>query len=189
MVEWRRGLLVLHSTDFFAQQILPRYFNTRNFKTFRRQLNYYGFVHVRSFTTTGAATTALWVNRDLARNGSDDISSVLKLKRVEPSDAAKTAEGRRERKEQAIYTVEEDLGVNARSLQMDQIRSLALRGEMEANVSPNAPLSSWASDADCVQSREEPMGRVVSRGNSIAAEDENVSAASLLLMLAKSGNP
>lgn len=45
IVEWRRGLLVLHSTDAFTKKILPRYFNTRNFKTFRRQMNYYGFTH------------------------------------------------------------------------------------------------------------------------------------------------
>lgn len=45
IVEWRRGLLVLHSTDAFTKTILPRYFNTKNFKTLRRQLNYYGFVH------------------------------------------------------------------------------------------------------------------------------------------------
>ena len=39
VVEWRRGLLVLHSTDAFAKTILPKYFNTRNFKTFRRQVS------------------------------------------------------------------------------------------------------------------------------------------------------
>ena len=38
IVEWRRGLLVLFSTDAFSKKILPRYFNTRNFKTFRRQV-------------------------------------------------------------------------------------------------------------------------------------------------------
>lgn len=129
IVEWRRGLLVLHSTDAFAKTILPKYFNTRNFKTFRRQLNYYGFVHVRSFSTTGSTTTALWVNRDLAQNGTASISSVLMLKRVEPCDAAKTAEGRRVRKELAVSTVEEDIGVSAKSLQLDQIRSMALRRE------------------------------------------------------------
>jgi hypothetical protein len=39
IVEWRRGLLVLYSTDAFAKTILPKYFNTRNFKTFRRQVS------------------------------------------------------------------------------------------------------------------------------------------------------
>lgn len=131
IVEWRRGLLVLHSTDAFAKSILPKYFNTRNFKTFRTQLNYYGFVHVRSFSTTGSTTTALWVNRDLAKHGSADISSVLMLKRVEPCESAKTAEGRRVRKEMAIFTVEEDIGVSAKTLQMEQIRSLAMRAGVD----------------------------------------------------------
>lgn len=82
IVEWRRGLLILQNTHVFAKQILPKYFNTRNFKTFRRQLNYYGFVHVRSFNNTNShsapgggggeysasssSTSALWVNRELA---------------------------------------------------------------------------------------------------------------------------
>jgi HSF-type DNA-binding len=39
IVEWRRGLLVLHSTDAFTKSILPKHFNTRNFKTFRRQVS------------------------------------------------------------------------------------------------------------------------------------------------------
>lgn len=38
IVEWRRGLLVLFSADAFSKRILPKYFNTRNFKTFRRQV-------------------------------------------------------------------------------------------------------------------------------------------------------
>ena len=96
------------------------------------QLNYYGFVHVRSFSTTGSSTTALWVNRELAKEGTEDIASVLKLKRVEPCESAKTAEGRRYRKEMAIFTVEEDIGVSAKTLQLEQIRSMALRGEEEA---------------------------------------------------------
>eukprot|EP00550_Attheya_septentrionalis_P005311 CAMPEP_0198291574 /NCGR_PEP_ID=MMETSP1449-20131203/9052_1 /TAXON_ID=420275 /ORGANISM="Attheya septentrionalis, Strain CCMP2084" /LENGTH=355 /DNA_ID=CAMNT_0043990233 /DNA_START=331 /DNA_END=1398 /DNA_ORIENTATION=+ len=129
IVEWRKGLLVLHSTDAFAKTILPRYFNTKNFKTFRRQLNYYGFVHVRSFSATGSSTTALWVNRDLATRGTGSISSVLMLKRIEPCDSAKTAEGRRVRKEEAVSTVEDDMGINANSLQLDQFRSNALRRE------------------------------------------------------------
>ena len=31
IVEWRRGLLVLHNINNFANQVLPKYFNTRNF--------------------------------------------------------------------------------------------------------------------------------------------------------------
>ncbi|KAL7470363.1 hypothetical protein ACHAXS_010589 [Conticribra weissflogii] len=115
VVEWRRGLLILHSIDKFTKVVLPKYFNTRNFKTFRRQLNYYGFVHVRSFSVNGSTTTALWVNQELADTGSDSISSVLKLKRVEPSEASKTPEGRRERKNEAACSVEVDGLVDKKS--------------------------------------------------------------------------
>lgn len=106
VVEWRRGLLILHNINNFSKDILPKYFNTRNFKTFRRQLNYYGFLHVRSFSASGSATTALWVNQALADHGNDSISSVLKLKRVEPNETSKTPEGRRERKSSAACSVE-----------------------------------------------------------------------------------
>jgi len=137
IVEWRRGLLVLHSTATFAKNILPKFFNTRNFKTFRRQLNYYGFVHVRSFSNTAASTTtALWVHQDLAATlhgmagrgcqaeDPDDLGHILKLRRVEPNDDHKTVEGRRQRKEMALYTVEEDLQVSTKTLQRQQIQSL-----------------------------------------------------------------
>ena len=167
IVEWRRGLLVLHSTDAFAKTILPKYFNTRNFKTFRRQLNYYGFVHVRSFSTTGSTTTALWVNRDLAKAGTASISSVLLLKRVEPCESAKTAEGRRVRKELAVSTVEDDIGVSAKSLQLDQIRAMAFPPE---EIVPRIPLVVHCHAAPILP-REMP---------------DNESAANLLLMLSKS---
>lgn len=132
IVEWRKGLLVLHSTHTFAKTLLPKYFNTRNFKTFRRQLNYYGFVHIRSFSTTGSTTTALWVNQDLAKRGSASISSVLLLKRVDPCPEAKTAEGRRVRKEEAVNSVE-DIDICAKSFQLsnttafEQMKSLSPR--------------------------------------------------------------
>ena len=133
IVEWRRGLLVLLNTEVFAKQILPKYFNTRNFKTFRRQLNYYGFVHVRSFSnTSNSATTALWVNKDLAETSAshgtkpEDIASVLLLKRVEACETAKTVEGRRVRKNLAISVVEEDLGVSAANHQSLPIQASIL---------------------------------------------------------------
>ena len=136
VVEWRRGLLVLHSTATFAKHILPKFFNTRNFKTFRRQLNYYGFVHVRSFSNTAAATTtALWVHQELAaavhgnaEDGGavdpDDLSLILTLRRVELNEDHKTVEGRRQRKVMALNTVEEDLQVSTSLLQRQQIQSL-----------------------------------------------------------------
>lgn len=135
IIEWRRGLLVLHSTADFAKTILPKFFNTRNFKTFRRQLNYYGFVHVRSFSTATASTTALWVNQELAESGSADIGAVLTLKRVEPCELQKTAEGRRQRKEMAMHTVEEDLKIDPKTLQLEQIQYLA-RKELTSSSSP-----------------------------------------------------
>ena len=157
IVEWRKGLLVLHSTDAFTKKVLPKYFNTKNFKTFRRQLNYYGFVHVRSFSTTGSTTTALWVNQDLAKRGSSSISSVLMLKRVEPCEAAKTAEGRRLRKEEATHTVE-GIGAGTCDLQVEQIRQLAANAvessddesaEMLATSTPPIPaFVHWAQDID-----------------------------------------
>ena len=212
IVEWRRGLLVLHSTDAFAKTILPRHFNTRNFKTFRRQLNYYGFVHVRSFSTTGSTTTALWVNRDLAKHGTANISSVLMLKRVEPCESAKTAEGRRVRKELAVSTVEEDIGVSAKSLQLEQIRSLALRRDDDSSsyssdVPSNIPLvvhchgptsttttieggslvnlmpkycGSWTTDHDMLPGTDDTES-----ADSSISDDDNKSAANLLLMLSK----
>ena len=72
---------------------------------------YPGFLHVRSFSSSSSATTALWVNQELADHGSDSISSVLKLKRVEPNEFSKTPEGRRELKKMAARSVEvEGLG-------------------------------------------------------------------------------
>ncbi|KAL9180787.1 hypothetical protein ACHAXT_011240 [Thalassiosira profunda] len=106
VVEWKRGMLVLHNINAFSEQVLPKYFRVKNFKTFRRQLNYYGFLHVRSFAAPGDSTTALWVNQELANGGDDSISSVLKLKRVEPNDSSKTPKERRERKNSAANAAE-----------------------------------------------------------------------------------
>lgn len=108
VVEWRRGLLILHSIDDFTNIVLPKYFNTSNFKTFRRQLNYYGFVHLRSFVAAESKTTALWVNQELADHGSDAVSSVLMLRRVEPNDTTKTPKERRDRKNEAASSVVAD---------------------------------------------------------------------------------
>jgi hypothetical protein len=189
IVEWRRGLLILHSTDAFAKTILPKYFNTRNFKTFRRQLNYYGFVHVRSFSITGASTTALWVNQGLAQTGTDHIDSVLSLRRVEPCDVSKTAEGRRVRKEEAIHTVEEDIGVNTKSLQLGQVQGLAaaaarqVSAELTSSVTEEPTFGSVA-----VTSLEDLDGRsspILGAGSYAIDDEENTSAAHLLLLLSK----
>jgi hypothetical protein len=205
IVEWRRGLLVLHSTDAFAKTFLPKYFNTRNFKTFRRQLNYYGFVHVRSFSTTGLTTTALWVNQNLAQHGTADISSVLMLKRVEPCESAKTAEGRRVRKELAVSTVEEDIGVSAKSLQLQQIRSMAVcrdddgESSYSSDMKPQIPLVVHCHGANSTTTTTFEGGFIpTSDGSwmsitsnsteSSDAESDNKSAANLLLMLSKSTN-
>lgn len=192
VVEWRKGLLVLHSTDTFAKQILPKYFNTRNFKTFRRQLNYYGFVHVRSFSTTGSTTTALWVNQDLAQKGSDAIASVLMLKRVEPCESARTAEGRRVRKELAIHTVEEDLGVNAKTLQIEQIRSLANRSAdtcvvVDTTLFPSVPMEIQYKSpgaAHSISSASSDDQPAPSRKAALSIR-EGASAANLLLLLSQ----
>lgn len=103
VVQWRRGVLVLLSIERFTEELLPKYFNTHNFKTFRRQLNYYGFVHVRSQalsgSTSAASSTAIWANEELINSGQESsISSILRLRRVEASEASKTPKGRRDRK-------------------------------------------------------------------------------------------
>jgi HSF-type DNA-binding len=192
IVEWRRGLLVLHSTDAFAKTILPKYFNTRNFKTFRRQLNYYGFVHVRSFSTTGSSTTALWVNRELAQNGTAKISTVLTLKRVEPCESAKTAEGRRVRKELAVSTVEEDIGVSAKTLQLEQMQTLALR-DLESGFPPSLvpsvvhcdPKQNLSSLALLPLTSSITWGETIDNAVSDNSDNDD-DAAYLLMMLSKS---
>mmetsp|Transcript_26106 Transcript_26106/g.52071 ORF Transcript_26106/g.52071 Transcript_26106/m.52071 type:complete len:517 (+) Transcript_26106:227-1777(+) len=119
-VTWRKGCLVLHSVEDFTKDTLPLYFKTSNFKTFRRQLNYYGFVHARS-VQNGPKTTALWVNQELASAGCSDIDAILLLKRVDASDDAKTVDGRRQRKEGAVQSLAAtgdpltDLGLEVKS--------------------------------------------------------------------------
>lgn len=157
-VEWRKGLLVLHSTSDFAEAILPKYFNTKNFKTFRRQLNYYGFTHVRSFSATGSHTTALWLNQELANSpDSDNISSVLRIKRIDPTEpTGRTAEDRRVRKEEATMTVQ-DLGLDTKQLQREQLRNLALRAPDQQFIAPGT-----ASSQD-VQHHHQPYSMIVHR--------------------------
>lgn len=76
-----------------------------------------GFQHVRSFSGTegkadgisSSTTTALWVHQGLADHGTDQISSVLKLKRADRGEASslppKTPQERRERKQEAASSV------------------------------------------------------------------------------------
>ena len=116
VVEWRNGVLILLSIERFTEELLPKYFNTHNFKTFRRQLNYYGFVHVRSQalsgSTSAASSTAIWANEELMRGPESSISSILRLRRVEASEASKTPKGRRDRKYCVANSIEVDgLGI------------------------------------------------------------------------------
>lgn len=84
-----------------------------------------GFLHARSFSSSSdSATTALWVNQELVDSGSDSISSVLRLKRVESnSDSTKTtAETRREKINDAatsFFTVEKFDAGNKKILEID----------------------------------------------------------------------
>ena len=118
------------SVFFFSQNCFIVFCFVYHIKFCQQKLNYYGFVHVRSFSATGNTTTALWINQNLAEDeANDDISAVLKLRRVEPNEDAKTVEGRRLRKALAIHTVEEDIGLNSKTLQLNQIRSMAISGE------------------------------------------------------------
>lgn len=161
IVEWRRGLLVIHSTSHFAKNILPKYFNTRNFKTFRRQLNYYGFVHVRSFATEDHSTTALWVNQALVEKpSSDDIRCILSLRRVEPQEAHRTVEGRRIRKLQATQAIEFDIGVKTEDFKHSV--STSSDDEVDAEKTP------------------------VAKTRAVKQLSEEDTAASLLLLLSKS---
>jgi len=119
VVEWRRGLLILHATNSaFTGEILPKYFETTNYKTFTRQLNYYGFLHLRSFQEPNSSlTTALWANQVLADTGTDEISSVLKLRRVEPNELANISQSRRERRHEATsaIVVQDSEGASSRN--------------------------------------------------------------------------
>lgn len=178
LVQWRRGLLVLLDTKAFAKDILPKYFNTRNFKTFRRQLNYYGFVHVRSYIASSGnkSTTALWVNQELAtgkmsgdsgdsESDLESVSSVLQLKRVDAGESVKTSEGRRERKELALSTIEDDLGVSAQFIALHQLHTLCdeqtkAKCEKSTNKAFNQSLKS-------ILLREMPQGSSKQCGHNI----------------------
>jgi hypothetical protein len=131
------------------------------------------------------------VNRELANAGSDDLESVLLLKRVEPCETAKTVEGRRVRKEQAIHTVEEDLGINAKSLQMDQIRAMALRltddDMMGSSAKHGAFSPSRAPFPSLALPPPPPLALLPTFVAPIVKEDDKANAANLLLMLSKSG--
>ena len=139
VIEWRRGLLVLYSMEAFTNELLPRYFNTHNFKTFRRQLNYYGFVHVRSQATSGSKSTALWANPELVNSGSDSISSVLKLRRVEASETSKTPEGRRGRKNEVASSIKVD--VDGLGISVSEIYNTPSPKRSSALITPPIPAS------------------------------------------------
>ena len=125
---------------------------------------------------------------------------MLKLKRVEPCETARTAEGRRHRKELAKHTVEQDIGVSARTLQMDQIRCLTKRDssdtsffedrqELHLNEHQESPIprevlivnADSSTRWDLGNKGGDPHHKVISSDGDIESEG----AANLLLMLSR----
>ena len=198
VVEWRRGLLILHSVDDFTNVMLPRYFNTRNFKTFRRQLNYYGFVHLRSFVVADSKTTALWVNQELADHGSDAISSVLMLRRVEATDNHKTPKERRDKKNEAAYSVEAE-GIIRETFSVPDVLS-STKNSPATRILPQVPqvvhykndqMTRWSrSDSMCSDDTPSTMSHesnenLHSGGHIDLTKTSEFTAASMLLCLSR----
>ena len=83
----------------------------------------------------------------------EDIGTVLLLKRAEVCETAKTVEGRRVRKNQAISVVEEDLGVANKSLQ--QVR------QRQSNCSITTELAPTATSAPLNHCKYQPKPKLV----------------------------
>ena len=64
-----------------------------------------GFLHVKNMKASGSATTAHWVNQELAKDGNGSISGVLKLKRSDAKEGSKNPGGRQKRKTEAAIKV------------------------------------------------------------------------------------
>ena len=54
----------VHKIDDFEKQIMPSFFNQTKFKSFQRQLNFYGFVRITSGKTKGCYLHKLFVRDD-----------------------------------------------------------------------------------------------------------------------------
>jgi hypothetical protein len=72
-----------------------------------------GFLHVKNMKASGSATTAHWVNQELAKDGNGSISGVLKLKRNDAKEASKKPEARQKRKTEAAIKVKAHSSTNS----------------------------------------------------------------------------
>lgn len=57
----------VHKVDAFLEEIMPNYFDQKKFESFRRQLNFYGFVRVSRGANRGTYSHEHFVKNDRAR--------------------------------------------------------------------------------------------------------------------------